>query len=149
MKAPTSKDFYAGLLFMAFGGVAFVTALNYDMGSAAAMGPAYFPVVLGALLILLGLYMAVRDLVKGGDPLGLWTFRPLLLLVAALAFGLLVEPLGFVISVVAVIFGTTYSGGSARFLETLIVSICAVVATAALFIYGLSMPFTLWPSIWN
>src|SRR5262245_43393498 len=71
------KDFWAGLMFMAFGlafvGIAmgtpdFINELvgeklvpGYQMGSAVRMGPAYFPVVLGGILAALGAIVFFRS----------------------------------------------------------------------------------------
>ena len=82
------KDFWAGLMFMAFG-LAFMViaygtpkAVNefvgqlfsmpadwklipgYQMGSAVRMGPAYFPVLLGAIITILGAIVFFRSFVS-------------------------------------------------------------------------------------
>lgn len=70
------KDFWAGLMFVTFGlGFVIIAAGSpefldklfggklvpgYQMGSAVRMGPAYFPVMLGGLLSLLGAAILVR-----------------------------------------------------------------------------------------
>ena len=41
------KDFVAGLMFIAIGIAAIVIASNYTLGTAARMGPGYFPRILG------------------------------------------------------------------------------------------------------
>jgi hypothetical protein len=49
------KDFWAGLMFLAFGMFFAVWAIiHYQMGTAVRMGPAYFPTMLGGLLSVLG-----------------------------------------------------------------------------------------------
>ena len=48
------KDFWAGVLFVAVGIAAIVLGSRYNLGTAARMGPGYFPRILGMLLILLG-----------------------------------------------------------------------------------------------
>ena len=48
------KDFWAGILFIAFGTAAIAIAVNYPVGTAGRMGPGYFPRGLGILLILIG-----------------------------------------------------------------------------------------------
>ena len=48
------KDFFAGLMFVAFGGAAVWMAQAYPFGNAGRMGPAYFPTLVGSLLIILG-----------------------------------------------------------------------------------------------
>jgi hypothetical protein len=50
MKIKHAKDFWSGVMFTTFGLGFAVIAQNYDMGTAARMGPAYFPTVLGGLL---------------------------------------------------------------------------------------------------
>ena len=55
MSIKSQKDFVSGLMFTAIGaGFAWNSALSYDIGSASQMGPGYFPLVLGLVLVLLG-----------------------------------------------------------------------------------------------
>ncbi|MBV5331034.1 tripartite tricarboxylate transporter TctB family protein, partial [bacterium] len=54
------KDFFAGLLFMAFGLAALVLSGDYTIGTAARMGAGYFPRVLGILLLGMGALLALR-----------------------------------------------------------------------------------------
>jgi Tripartite tricarboxylate transporter TctB family len=55
------KDFWAGLMFIAFGVFAAIWAYaNYQMGTAVRMGPAYFPTVLGGLLAFLGVLVLIE-----------------------------------------------------------------------------------------
>ncbi len=76
MKITNGKDFWAGLMFIAFGlGFMFV-AQNYAMGNAVRMGPAYFPTVLGGLLAVLGAAVFLRAFVsKIEHPLAVFPFR--------------------------------------------------------------------------
>jgi putative tricarboxylic transport membrane protein len=70
IKAP--KDFWAGLMFIGFGGFFMVWALtHYQMGTAVRMGPAYFPTVLGGLLVFLGVMVFIESLAMEGAPLQL------------------------------------------------------------------------------
>ncbi len=76
MKIANGKDFWAGLMFIAFGlGFMFVSR-NYAMGNAVRMGPAYFPTVLGGMLAVLGAVVFLRAFVsKVGHPLNVFPFR--------------------------------------------------------------------------
>jgi hypothetical protein len=56
------KDFWSGMLFMAFGLIAVAVSSGYRMGIAARMGPGYFPRGLGVLLLILGAIIALRGL---------------------------------------------------------------------------------------
>jgi len=87
MKVKNGKDFWAGLMFAGFGLGFMLVSLNYPMGSAVRMGPAYFPAVLGGLLALLGAVVFFRAFVsKFEHPLKVFPFR-LHMLIAALALG--------------------------------------------------------------
>ena len=68
IKAP--KDFWAGLMFIGFGGFFMAWALShYQMGTAVRMGPAYFPTVLGGLLVFLGVLVLIESFAMEGPPL--------------------------------------------------------------------------------
>ncbi len=70
IKAP--KDFWAGLMFIGFGGFFMLWALtHYQMGTAVRMGPAYFPAVLGGLLVFLGMLVLIESFAMAGPPLTL------------------------------------------------------------------------------
>jgi hypothetical protein len=93
-------DILAGLIFVAFGLAFAATALTYELGTPLRMGPGYFPLVLGGILVILGLLIVGKGLVAGarddGRP-GSVPWRALVLIVAAvLFFGLTVRGLGLV-----------------------------------------------------
>src|SRR5690349_11847643 len=74
MQIKSPKDFWAGLMFIAFGVFFAVWALvYYQMGSAVRMGPAYFPTVLGGLLVVLGTMVLIGSfaMASGGTKLDL------------------------------------------------------------------------------
>ena len=67
MNLKNQKDLFSGLLFMA-AGISFAwSAPRYTVGTAADMGPGYAPLLLGALLALLG-WISVK---VGGESLAL------------------------------------------------------------------------------
>jgi hypothetical protein len=53
------KDLYGGLLMVAIGAFAIYRGLSYHVGSLVSMGPGFFPVSLGVILIAVGLAIAV------------------------------------------------------------------------------------------
>ena len=68
IKAP--KDFWAGVMFVGVGAFFLVWALtHYQMGTAVRMGPAYFPTVLGGLMVFLGVLVFIESLAMEGPPL--------------------------------------------------------------------------------
>ena len=67
IKSP--KDFWAGLMFIGVGLFFLVWALtHYQMGTAVRMGPAYFPTMLGGLLVFLGVLVLLEAFVLRPDP---------------------------------------------------------------------------------
>ena len=60
-----SKDFLAGLLFLAIGAGAMVVARGYPFGTTARMGSGYFPTVLGGVLVLFGVFLMARGARSG------------------------------------------------------------------------------------
>jgi hypothetical protein len=76
MKIANGKDFWAGLMFIAFGLAFMLISQNYAMGNAVRMGPAYFPTVLGGMLAVLGAAIFFRAFVsKVAHPLAVFPFR--------------------------------------------------------------------------
>jgi len=89
MKISNGKDFWAGLMFIAFGLGFMLVAQNYAMGNAVRMGPAYFPTVLGGMLAVLGAVIFLRAFVsKIEHPLAVFPFR-LWLVVGGLALSVI------------------------------------------------------------
>lgn len=52
------RDYYGGALMILIGLGAAVQGATYDVGGLTQMGPGFFPVVLGVILVLLGLSIA-------------------------------------------------------------------------------------------
>lgn len=64
MKIVNGKDFWAGVMFAGIGIGFMVASRAYPMGTSVRMGPAYFPMVLGGLLALLGLIVLLRGFIS-------------------------------------------------------------------------------------
>jgi len=139
------KDFGAGLLYAALGGAAIVIARDYGWGSSSRMGPGYFPTVLGALLLLIGVASLVRAFLVEGEPIGAIAWKGLVLVTAGtVLFGVLLRPAGLVPALLALILVS--ASASARFrldwralaLMAVLIAFCALV-----FVKGLGLPVQL------
>ncbi len=76
MKISNGKDLWAGIMFTGTGIFFMVASRAFPMGTAVRMGPAYFPTVLGGLLVVLGLVILARAfLSKIHHPLEVFLFR--------------------------------------------------------------------------
>ena len=146
MKLRSQRDFLAGLIFLAFGGIAAFVARDYPIGSAVRMGPGYFPFVLGCILALLGLAIIARGLVHDGPVPERTYWRPLILILGAIAvFAFSVESLGIAVATALLVaIGATASPESRRYESAVLVAVL-VAFTLGVFVYGLNLPFRVWP----
>jgi Tripartite tricarboxylate transporter TctB family len=146
MKIKSPKDFWAGLLFIAFGLFFLVVARNYQMGSAVRMGPAYFPTVLGGLMAVLGGIVFLQSFVITGEKVPPLSFKPIFFISLALVlFGYLLKPLGFVLSLAVLTFICAFGGHEFRAKEVAILTVILIVFSVLVFVKGLTLPFPLWP----
>ncbi len=144
----SKKDLYAGLMFIAFGSFFALWALNYPMGSAVRMGPAYFPTILGWLLAGLGTIIMIRGFTTPDeDPSPTQWGTLFWILGSATLFGLLIDPLkiGFVGAVFGAVVMCAYGGYEFKWKEALIEAAVLVVVCYGSFVYGLGLPFRLFP----
>jgi hypothetical protein len=140
------KDFVAGLIFIAFGIAAIVIGSNYSLGSAARMGPGYFPRILGILLILLGAALALRALRLKGAPLPSWKWRPTLVVLGSVVlFGLIVTRAGLVLSTIILVVLSSTASLEFRPKEALISGVLLAALAVGIFVIGLKLQLPIWP----
>jgi Tripartite tricarboxylate transporter TctB family len=93
-------DILAGLIFVAFGLAFAITSLRYELGTPLRMGPGYFPLALGGILVFLGLLIVGKGFIASSSAEGRFGSVPwralLLIVLAVLFFGLTVRGLGLV-----------------------------------------------------
>jgi len=146
MKIRAPKDFWAGLMFIGFGVGFAVVAQNYQMGTSVRMGPAYFPTMLGGILAIIGLWILVQSLLVPGGPVGRFYFRPLVLIVfATVLFGILLKPLGLVLSLAVLVGVGAFGGFEFRWKEVTILYVVLAVFSVLVFVKGLGLPIPVWP----
>jgi len=146
MKIKSPKEFWAGLMFIAFGLFFLVVARNYQMGSAVRMGPAYFPTVLGGLMAVLGGIVFVQSLVIAGEKMPKLSFKPIFYISLSLVlFGYLLKPLGFVLSLAVLVFVCAFGGHEFKTKEVAILTVVLIIMSVLVFVKGLALPFPLWP----
>jgi hypothetical protein len=145
-KIPRPKDFYAGLLFVAFGVFAIIIARNYPLGTAARMGPGYFPRLLGILLIVLGAALSLIALRGRGTPLPGWKWRPVsIVLLSVVAFGLVLTHIGLVLSTIGLIVVASTASREFRFRESLLSGALLAALSVGVFVIGLKLQLPIWP----
>ncbi len=151
MKIKSPKDFWSGLMFIASGGFFAIWAVtHYQMGTAVRMGPAYFPAMLGGLLVVLGLIILASSLAMQGEPVPRLFFRPLFMVSLGLVlYGYLMKPLGLVGATAALVYVGALGGHEYRWKEVTILYVILILFSWLVFVKGLSLPFPLWPAAYS
>lgn len=149
MKIKSQKDFWSGLMFIVIG-IAFAWgATSYNFGSSARPGPAYFPFGLAVLMSLLGALLLFESLsieTDDGEPVGAWAWKPLGVIVAAVAvFGWALPHLGMVIALPLLVIGSAMASDEFRWKDAVINAIVLTIGCWVIFIWGLKLTIPLWP----
>ena len=150
MKIKSPKDFWAGLMFSALGLFFLIVARNYRMGSATSMGPAYFPIVLGGLMAVLGGIVFLQSFVVRGEKVSAISFRQIFFIVLSLlVFGYLLKPIGMVIALALLVVVSAFAGHEFKLKEVLLLSAALIILSVLVFVKGLGLSFPLWPKFLN
>lgn len=119
---------------------------NMTLGTASAMGPGFFPLMLSIALGLLSLGVAFT----GPDrpsPLRLVPVKALLVICAPIVFALSIRTLGLVPAVAATIFVTSLASKSTTLLEAAALSAGFTIFCIIVFHYLLALPIPLWGTL--
>jgi Tripartite tricarboxylate transporter TctB family len=136
------KDFWIGLIYIAFGGAGLYLGWDYKFGTAGRMGPGYFPLVLSTILVALGMLSLVRSVFIKGSEISEINWLPMILILLANAsFGFLLPKMGAVVALstmclIAAIASEEFKFDIKASLGLLAISIACVVV----FVNGLGVP---------
>jgi putative tricarboxylic transport membrane protein len=145
------KDVLAGLLF---GGVALIglyVSRDYPIGTAVRMGTGYVPRLLCWLLLGLGAWVLVQGFFetqseRAASPSATAAWRPLVFVTASLViFGLSIERLGLVLSILLLIIVGAAGARGLRPFETVAAAAVLILLSWGIFIVGLGLAIPVWP----
>ena len=151
LKALGRKDALAGLLFIGFAALGLWMSRNYPVGTALRMGTGYVPRLLCWLLMGCGLIVLMQGLRAStahqpSQDYGLATLWPVAIVTVSLVvFGLTIERLGLVISILLLITIGSFADRQLRPWETLAAAAVLIVLSWAIFILGLGLTIPVWP----
>ncbi len=139
--ARNPKDFWTGLIYIFFGSSAILIARDYDMGTGIKMGPAYFPTILGGLLLVIGAIAVIRSFLVPGAPITAFVFKGLtLIIVSVVAFGLIVRGTGLAIALPVLVIISALASTKFRWRPTLIMAAGLTIFCVLVFLKGLGIP---------
>jgi hypothetical protein len=149
MKLENQKDFGAGILFIILGAFFAILGFQYKIGTAAKMGPGYFPTVLGMIVILLGVIISIGSLTSGvGDKKAVtFGWPPLFFILGSVVlFGLLLRPLGLILSLFILIAISSYASRKFSWKSMLLNATVLILICLAIFVWALGLQLSLGPS---
>ena len=135
------KDLLAGALFVGFGLAFALTSATYDIGTPLRMGPGFYPLVIGVVLVVLGVAIAVKGFVaaEGGD-IGIVPWKALALLLGAiLFFGFTVRDLGLVPALFVTVLLAGLAGRGARLVPSVVIAASLTALSVLIFVYVLQL----------
>jgi hypothetical protein len=133
-----ARNAASGVIFMAVGGLFVLGALGLEIGSAFRMGPGYFPLVLAAVLIGLGLVSVVGAFGSASLPIANVPWRGLILILSApIIFGLTVRELGLLPGIALVVLISSFA--SRRMSVRLALALTVGLTAFCVLVFGVAL----------
>lgn len=145
MRRFDQADLVGGLLLAGVGIIAAIYAGRYDFGTVRQMGPGFYPTVVGWVLAGMGGLLSLQALLRSAPPLRVNLKPPLLVIGVVTLFGLVLDPLGLMVTLPVCAFLLTYLNRSLLMLHRIIAAGVMTVLSLLIFIVGLGMLMPLWP----
>jgi uncharacterized membrane protein len=148
LKIRNQRDFGAGVMYIVIGLFFTLVATQYQMGTAAKMGPGYFPFCLGILMTVLGLIVLVQSLRATAmiESIPKFNWRIIGQITGAVVlYGILLPRMGFLIAVVALVLVSASASKEFTWKGSLINAAFLVAFTYSVFVMGLKLQFPLLP----
>ncbi|MFJ1299577.1 tripartite tricarboxylate transporter TctB family protein [Pseudomonadota bacterium AL_CKDN230030165-1A_HGKHYDSX7] len=136
-------------MFIGLGAGFAVQATQYSMGTAARMGPGYFPFWLGIVLALMGAIVMLGALNKRATEthVSRFDFRIVALVVGSVVlYGFALRPLGLYLSLFLLVIVSSFASHEFNWKVAVANGLFLVLFSYVAFIRGLGLIFPLWPS---
>lgn len=144
-----SKDFLAGVMFIAFGLAALWFGRNLAPGTPVRMGPGYVPHMLSYILLVLGFLISLIATIYGGEPIEIPQFRPIALVTIGLvAFALLFETTGMFPALAALVLIASLGSEEFKILEVIANIVVLTILCVLVFKIGLNMNIDVLRGVW-
>lgn len=141
-----NRDTAAGGLIAAIGAGGLWAGRGLQVGTADAMGEGYVPLLMCALLLALGIGLALHGLRQAAPPLPRLHLRPLLAVSAAvLAFAVALEPLGVIAAILASALCAARAVPGVPLASVLVPTALLTLLVLGIFVWGLGLPLRALP----
>jgi hypothetical protein len=145
VRVKSPQDLGAGAVFVLIGLAGLYFGCELAFGTAARMGPGYFPILLSVLILAIGIIVAIRGLTTEGPPIEPVQLRPIAMIIAAiLIFGVLIDVVGLALTALLLTVFAAYARREVKLTETILLGAGLAVFTVAVFVYLLGQPLPAW-----
>ena len=148
MKIRNQRDFGAGVMYILIGLFFAIVATRYQYGTAAKMGPGYFPFWLGMLMAAMGLLVLVRSLGAKAtiEAIPKFNFKVIGLITGSIIlYGILLPKMGFIVAVLVLVMIASSASKEFSWKAALINAVVLIAFTYSVFVIGLKLQFPLLP----
>jgi len=143
---PAMEDLLFGLFLAGVAILVFVSTRKLTVGTAADMGPGYFPQAIAWGMLAFGVFFIGKSFVIPGEKIKGPHWRALLLVPASVAvFALLVMPAGLAIASFLAMFVVSLASKETRLLEVIAFSAAISAGSVLLFVKALALPVPIFP----
>jgi two-component system, LuxR family, response regulator DctR len=149
MRIRNHRDFWSGVLFIATGVLFMVLSRQYNLGTAAKMGPGYFPTILGGLMAALGVLIMLPAFSSRGPQVRVdkIDFKSIVLILVAVAvYAATLPKLGFIVSLFLLIMISSLASHEFKLTTSLISSVVLLLFSWLVFVKGLELQFPFLPT---
>jgi Tripartite tricarboxylate transporter TctB family len=150
VKIKSQRDFWSGIMFTVLGVIFAYGATSYNIGSAAKMGPGYFPLMLGVVLALLGAAVTLRALsvqTADGEPIDAFDWKTTLIVLGSVClFGFLLPTMGLMLALLALVIGSSLASHEFTWKGTLISAVFLIALCLVVFVWALKLQFNILPA---
>jgi uncharacterized membrane protein len=148
LKIRNQRDFGAGIMYIIIGLFFAIVATRYQYGTAAKMGPGYFPFWLGMIMAAIGLLVLVKSLGAKGtiEALPKFNWKVIGLITGSIIlYGILLPKMGFIVAVLVLVMIASSASREFSWKVSLINAIVLIAFTYSVFVVGLKLQFPLLP----
>jgi putative tricarboxylic transport membrane protein len=140
------QNLFAGLMMVVVAVVAAWQGSSLSVGTLRNIGPGMMPLLLSALLGIIGVALILIWLRGERVGTGKWPLRgPIFILGAAVVFGLAVRPLGLAVAGPLLVGVAALASNETRWVEIILFAIGMTIFCLALFRYLLALPIPVAP----
>ena len=140
------KDFWSGIFFIAVALSFIALSTQYTLGNMHRMGPALFPIIVSAMLGMIGLAIAIRGLAVDGPPVPPIQARPILITITAIfLFGFVLQHFGLIAAIAVLVILGGYASRESRLFTSIMLAAVLIVFSERIFVWLLGLPIPRWP----